>query len=165
MWFDVISVFVYKDFTSADFPVVSRPKYADKCTQTNVSNEFDTWSEQNSRLNTGLPWYLKTLEKIWIQFWMILCPGWGRKWGLNCTWRASCCFRWSWPTWKGGGASDETIRTWPDWLASFPPFLVYNGAGRPVIPAGGLNQNIETDCTTKHGGYLIFLFFFLMFCQ
>ena len=41
MRFDVISVFVYKGVESATFPVVSRPKYADICTQTNTLNELN----------------------------------------------------------------------------------------------------------------------------
>jgi hypothetical protein len=50
-----------KVFTSAGFPVVSRPKYADKCTQTNDSDFDFTRYYGHPGVNRGLPVGLKML--------------------------------------------------------------------------------------------------------
>ena len=52
-----------KIFTSAGFPLVSRPKYADKCTQTNDSDFDFTRYYGPAGVNRGLPGGLKMLDR------------------------------------------------------------------------------------------------------
>ena len=63
--------------------MVSRPKYADKCTQTNDSDFDFTRYYGHPGVNRGLPVGLKMLGWTWTTFLNLCWTGWGPKWGWN----------------------------------------------------------------------------------